>query len=195
MESNKKILLHACCGICSSYPISYLQDMGYDVVVYFYNPNIYPKEEYQRRLDAEKILCSHFNCELIIGEYEPEIYYDYVKGYENEPEKGARCDKCFELRLEAAAKLAKELNIEEFTTSMVISPHKDYEKLTTIGNYIAEKYSLKYLSTNFRKNDGFLKTNQISKSLNLYRQNYCGCKFANKKNNKISSICTMTEER
>lgn len=177
-NTDKKILLHACCGICSSYPISYLKDIGYDVVVYFYNPNIYPEEEYQKRLDAEKTLCEHFNCELVIGNYEPKIYYDYVKGLENEPEKGLRCDKCFELRLENSAKLARQMNIREFTTSMVISPHKNYEKLTQIGNRIAEKYDLRYLSTNFRKNDGFLKTNQISKSLNLYRQNYCGCKFA-----------------
>lgn len=176
--SNKKILLHACCGICSGYPISLLQDMGYSVIVYFYNPNIFPQEEYNTRLYAEKKLCAYFGCELIEGEYEPEIYYDYVKGLENEPEKGARCDKCFELRLLKAAEYAKEHNIDIFTTSMVISPHKNYEKLTAIGNKIAQEYDLKYLDTNFRKHDGFLKTNQISKSLNLYRQNYCGCKFA-----------------
>ncbi len=177
---SKKILLHACCGICSGYPISLLQDMGYSVVVYFYNPNIYPEQEYKKRLEAEKILCEHFACKLVIGEYEPDKYYDYVKGFENEPEKGLRCDKCFELRLRAAAILARELGIGEFTTSMIISPHKDYEKLTQIGEEIAKEFGLKYLSTNFRKQDGFLKTNNISKSLNLYRQNYCGCKFANK---------------
>lgn len=175
---SKKILLHACCAICSGYPISLLKDMGYSVIVYFYNPNIFPDTEYQKRLEAEKILCKHFDVELIIGDYTPSEYYEYVKGLEQEPEKGARCDKCFELRLTKTAELAKELGIPEFTTSMVISPHKNYEKLTQIGNAIAEKYSLKYLSTNFRKQDGFLKTNQISKSLNLYRQNYCGCKFA-----------------
>jgi len=176
--SNEKILLHACCSICSGYPISYLKDMGFSPVVYFYNPNIFPELEYQKRLDAQKVLCEHFGCELIIGKYEPEVYYEYVKGYENEPEKGARCDKCFELRLRAAADLAKKLNINKFTTSMVISPHKNYEKLTLIGTKIAQEYGLEYISTNFRKNDGFLKTNKISKSLNLYRQNYCGCKFA-----------------
>lgn len=176
--SNKKILLHACCGICSGYPISLLQDMGYSVVVYFYNPNIFPEEEYNKRLEAEKTLCQHFACELIVGEYEPQVYYDYVKGFENEPEKGLRCDRCFELRLTNSAKLAKQLWIDIFTTSMVISPHKNYEKLTKIGQQIAQEYELEYLSTNFRKQDGFLKTNQISKSLNLYRQNYCGCKFA-----------------
>lgn len=129
----------------------------------------------------KKILCAHFGCELIEGDYEPEIYYKTVEGLENEPEKGKRCDKCFELRLSNAAQKAKALGINEFTTSMVISPHKDYEKLTNIGERIVREYGLSYLSTNFRKNDGFLKTNQISKSLGLYRQNYCGCKFAQRK--------------
>ena len=177
---SKKILLHACCAICSGYPISLLKDMGYSVVVYFYNPNIYPLEEYEKRLEAQRILCSHFECELIVGEYEPDVYYNYVKGLENEPEKGLRCDKCFELRLRKSAELAKSLGIDEFTTSMVISPHKDYEKLTNIGQNIAQDLGLKYFSQNFRKQDGFLRTNQISKSLNLYRQNYCGCKFSRK---------------
>lgn len=181
--SNKKILLHACCGICSAYPISLLQDMGYTVIVYYYNPNIYPESEYQKRLEAEKTLCNHFNCELIEGKYEPDAYYETVKGLENEPEKGLRCDKCFELRLAKSARIAKEMGIREFTTSMVISPHKNYEKLTKIGNEIAKEYDLEYFSLNFRKNDGFLKTNQISRSLNLYRQNYCGCKFAKPKEN------------
>ena len=176
--SDKKILLHACCGICSSYPISLLKDMGYCVVVYFYNPNIYPAEEYKKRLEAERALCEHFNCELIEEEYEPAIYYDYIKGFENEPEKGKRCDKCFELRLNKTAQKAKELGINEFTTSIVISPHKNFDKISKIGESIALKYNLEYLSFNFRKKDGFLKTNQISKSLNLYRQNYCGCKYS-----------------
>jgi hypothetical protein len=176
--SKEKILLHACCGICSAYPISLLQDMGYDVIVYFYNPNIFPEDEYLKRLEAEKKLCEHFNCELIIGKYEPDIYYNFVKGLENEPEKGKRCDKCFELRLGKTAQLAKELNIKNFTTSIVISPHKNFDKLTEIGNAIGLEYDLNYLAKNFKKQDGFLKTNQISKSLNLYRQNYCGCKFA-----------------
>lgn len=176
--SKKQIILHACCGICSAYPISFLQDMGYSVIVYFYNPNIFPTEEYNKRLKAEETLCKYFNCELVVGDYEPNIYYDSVKGLESEPEKGLRCDVCFKLRLSKTAEFAKQRGISEFTTSMVISPHKNYEKLTAIGNEIAEKYGLIYNSTNFRKHDGFLKTNQISKSLNLYRQNYCGCKFA-----------------
>ena len=156
--------------------------MGYSVVAYFYNPNIFPLEEYQKRLEAEKTLCNHFGCELIVGEYEPELYYNVVKGLENEPEKGKRCDKCFELRLRGAAKRSKKLGIKEGDTVKILEWEFEwYEKLTAIGEKIAQEEDLIYLSTNFRKQDGFLKTNKISKELNLYRQNYCGCKFAMRK--------------
>ena len=176
-QPKNKILLHACCAICSGDPISLLKDMGYEVIVYFYNPNIYPKEEYEKRLNAERILCEYMNCELIEGDYNPEEFYKAAKGLEQEPEKGKRCDKCFELRLSKTADLAKQLNIKEFTTSIVISPHKNFEKLTRIGELTAQKYNLNYKAIDFKKQDGFLKTNNISKKLNLYRQNYCGCKF------------------
>ncbi|MBO6087282.1 epoxyqueuosine reductase QueH [bacterium] len=176
--AQNKIVLHACCGICSGYPISYLKDMGYEVVVYFYNPNIFPKEEYQKRLEAERILCAHFGVELVEAEYNQNEYYDFVKGLENEPEKGLRCDKCFELRLKKTAEYAKSNGIEQFTTSITISPHKNFDKLTKIGSDAAENTGVEYLSINFKKKDGFLKTNQIARELNLYRQYYCGCKFA-----------------
>ncbi len=179
MEQKKdKIVIHTCCAICSGYPISYLQDMGYQVYSYFYNPNIYPDTEYQKRLEAEEILCKHLGCELIVENYEPDKYFDYVKGLENEPEKGKRCDKCFEMRLIKTAEFAKANNIENFTTSIVISPHKSFAKLTSIGNEIAQKYNLNYLAIDFKKKDGFLKTNKLSRELGLYRQNYCGCKFS-----------------
>ena len=105
-----KILLHACCAICSGYPIMLLKEMGYDVVVYYYNPNIYPESEYLKRLEAEKILCKHLDVQLIEGEYNPEEFYEAAKGLENEPEKGARCDKCFTLRLSKTAELAQKLS-------------------------------------------------------------------------------------
>src|SRR5574344_115507 len=113
-----KILLHACCGICSGYPISLLKDMGYLVYVYYYNPNIYPEAEYERRLDAQRTLCKHFDCELIEGKYNTDVFYETVKGLECEPEGGKRCDKCFELRLKEAALVAKKYKIDNFTTSM-----------------------------------------------------------------------------
>ena len=180
-KTNNKILLHACCAICSAYPISLLKDMGYDVVVYFYNPNIHPQDEYSKRLDAEKTLCKHFGVELVVGEYDTQNYYDSVKGFENEPEKGLRCDKCFELRLKKSAKIAKELGISKFTTSIVISPHKNFAKLSEIGNKIANEENVEFVAIDFKKKDGFLKTNKISKDLELYRQNYCGCKFSKPK--------------
>lgn len=177
MGSNR-ILLHSCCAICSSYPVSYLKDAGYDVVVYFYNPNIYPTEEYSKRLEAQRTLCEHFQVELIEEIYEQNEFFEYTKGLENEPEKGLRCDKCFELRLNKTAQKAKELGIEKFTTSIVISPHKNFKKLAQIGEVIANKHNLSFEAIDFKKKDGFLKTNQIANSLSLYRQNYCGCKFS-----------------
>ena len=177
-KDNSKILLHACCGICSSYPVSFLKDAGYEVIVYFYNPNIYPDTEYQKRLEAEKTLCENFGVELIVEEYNQEEFFDYVKGFETEPEKGLRCDKCFELRLMKTASKAKELGIDNFTTSIVISPHKNFQKLSKIGEEIASKTGINFLAIDFKKKDGFLKTNKIANSLSLYRQNYCGCKFS-----------------
>ncbi len=177
-KEDSNLLLHACCGICSAYPVSFLKDAGYNVIVYFYNPNIFPDTEYQKRLEAEKTLCSHFGVDLIEEEYNQEEFFGYVKGFENEPEKGLRCDRCFELRLSKTAEKAKELRIKNFTTTIVISPHKNFQKLSAIGEEIAAKTGLTFLSIDFKKKDGFLKTNKIANSLSLYRQNYCGCKFS-----------------
>ena len=178
LDKNKKIVLHACCAICSGYPVSYLKDAGYRVVVYFYNPNIYPHEEYVRRLAAQKTLCKAMNVEFVEAEYVPEEFYTAALGLESEPEKGKRCDKCFELRLRKTAEFAKSLGVEEFTTSITISPHKNFTKLSQIGEQIAAEYGLKFEAVDFKKKDGFLKTNQISRELGLYRQNYCGCEFS-----------------
>ena len=176
-NADSKILLHACCAICSAYPVSFLKEAGYQVVVYFYNPNIHPEEEYYRRLEAQRTLCRHFGVELIEESYEPDKFFEHVKGFENEPEKGLRCDKCFFLRLEKTAQKAKDLGIKNFTTSIVISPHKNFKKLSSIGENIANQYGLNFEAIDFKKKDGFLKTNKIANSLSLYRQNYCGCKF------------------
>lgn len=172
------ILLHACCAICSGYPISLLKEMGYSVVVYFCNPNLDSQEEFERRLEAQRTLCNYFGVELIVEEYNHQEYLDYVKGLEQEPERGSRCDKCIELRLLKTAQKAKELGIGEFTTSLVISPHKNFQKISAIGTGVGKFLALKYLPLDFKKKDGFLKTNQISRELGLYRQNYCGCEFA-----------------
>ena len=152
--------------------------MGYRVISYFYNPNIYPESEYLKRLEAEKILCAHLGCELVEEIYNPDEFYAAAKGLEAEPEKGIRCDKCFELRLRKTAEFATKMGINKFTTSIVISPHKSFQKLSRIGENISKEFNLEYLAIDFKKKDGFLKTNKLSKELNLYRQNYCGCKFS-----------------
>lgn len=177
VKMDKKILLHACCAICAGYPIEKLLEEGYSPVVFFSNDNIDTEDEFETRKNALIKLCEHFNVKYIIDDYSPNLYLDKIKGLEDEPERGNRCDSCIYLRLEKSSQKAKELGIKEFTTTLVISPHKDYDKITAIGKTF-ENTSLKYIGINFKKQDGFLKTNRISKELNLYRQNYCGCKFA-----------------
>lgn len=178
VQNENKILLHACCGICSGYPISLLKELGYSPLVYFCNPNLDTLDEFERRLEAQKSVCEYFNVDLIVEKYSQEEYLDYIIGYENEPEKGSRCDKCMELRLRKTGIKAKELGIKEFTTSLSVSPHKNFKKILVIGQSIAKDYELEFAPFDFKKKDGFLKTNILSKELGLYRQNYCGCKFA-----------------
>ena len=132
-NTNKKILIHACCGICSGYPISLLKEMGYEPVVYFCNSNLDTKEEYERRLEAQKVVCMYHWVDLIAEEYRHEDFLEKVRGLEKEPERGKRCDICIKMRLSAAVSKAKELGIKYFTTSLVISPHKNFAKITEIG--------------------------------------------------------------
>ena len=175
---NNKILLHSCCAVCSAYPIQYLLQNGYEPIVYFCNPNIDTKCEFDKRLFAQEILCKYFNVKLIVEEYNHDEYLKFVLGLEHEPEKGKRCENCFRLRLSRAKEKAEELLIKEFTTSLAISPHKNFEQIAKIGESVANNDFTKFIAINFRKNDGFLKTNKIVNELGLYRQNYCGCEFA-----------------
>ena len=177
-QKNNKILIHACCGICSGYPISLLKEMEYEPIVYFCNPNLDTDEEFIRRLEAQKTVCKYHKVELLAENYKHEDFLNYTKGLENEPERGKRCDKCIELRLRQAGEKAKSLGIHTFTTSLPISPHKDFKKISEIGERIAKELEITYLSLDFKKKDGFLKTNKLSRELNIYRQNYCGCEFS-----------------
>lgn len=180
LKENRKILIHSCCAICSGHPIKLLKELGYEPISYFFNPNIQPQEEYQKRLEAQKKLCNKLGCELIIENYTPESFEKISIGLENEPEKGRRCIKCFELRLNQTAQKALELDIDLFTTSIVISPHKDFKLISQIGKTISEIYAINYLDIDFKKQDGFLKSNNLAKELGLYRQNYCGCLYSKK---------------
>lgn len=177
-ENKEKVLLQACCGICSAYPIEHLRELGYEPAAYFFNPNIQPEEEYEKRLEAQKKLCKDLDCELIVEEYNPKMFEIVSFGLEEEPEGGDRCKKCFELRLTKTAEKAKELGIKHFTTSIVISPHKNHELISKLGKEISQKYEVDYLGIDFKKKDGFLKSNKKAKELDLYRQNYCGCLYS-----------------
>lgn len=177
-NQENKILIHACCGICSGYPISFLKEIGYSPVVYFCNPNIDSEEEFERRLNAQKVVCMYHWVDMLVEEYRHEEFLNSVKGLENEPERGKRCEECIRLRLQATAEKAKKLGIAKFTTSLVISPHKNFEMISKIGTDVSG--GLEFIAIDFKKKDGFLKTNRLSKELGIYRQNYCGCEFAKK---------------
>ena len=159
----EKILLHACCAPCASYPLLKLKEDNKKAVVFFYNPNIYPLEEYNiRRIELEKY-CKKLGVEYLEGDYDTENYYSAVNGLEKEPEKGLRCDKCFYLRLLKTAQKARELNINSFTTTLSVSPHKNSKKIFEIGDMIAQQTGVEFLKYDFKKQDGFKISRQIAK--------------------------------
>ena len=176
-----KLLLHACCAPCSSYCLEYLSQY-FEIVLFYFNPNISLKEEYEYRLEEEKRLISlmEFKNPVTIVEstYNPKEFFEAVKGLENEPEGGKRCAECFKLRLKATAEKAKELNADYFTTTLTISPLKNAQLLNTIGEAYAEEYGVKWLYSDFKKKEGYKRSIILSKKYNLYRQDYCGCVFS-----------------
>ena len=176
----EKILLHACCAVCMAYPIEVLKE-NYEPVVFFCNPNIYPEEEYLRRRDELIKYCEEKGFEYIIDNYEPEKWYAFVQGYEKESEKGLRCNKCFEYRLNKTAQKAKVLGINFFTTTLSVSPHKVSKNIFEQGKNAAIAYGVEFVEKDFKKQNGFLKTMEIAKKNNFYRQQYCGCEFSIRK--------------
>lgn len=183
-QKRRKILLHSCCAPCSTSVIERLSEF-YDITVLYYNPNIYPEEEYLRR-KAEQIRFIHIlnkayselNVSFLDCDYEAEKFYEAVKGLEREPEGGARCPVCFKLRLEKTAKLAKALDFDLIGTTLTVSPHKDAELINSIGEVLQNIYDIHFLKANFKKNDGYKRSIELSRQLDIYRQNYCGCEFA-----------------
>lgn len=173
-----KVVLHACCAVCSAYPIELLREMDYEPILYFFNPNIYPIEEYERRLSELVRYADKKNVELVIEKQNPQNWYDFISGLENEPEKGKRCNRCFEYRLIFTAVKAIKLGIDTFTTTLTVSPHKDSKVIFKIAKDIALTHNLKFLEIDFKKRNGFLNTMKIAKEENFYRQNYCGCEFS-----------------
>ena len=175
------LLLHVCCAPCSSYCLEYLSEY-FDITVFYYNPNISLKEEYEYRLSEEKRLISLMKfknpVKIVDSRYEPKEFFDAVKGFENEPEGGKRCMECFRLRLNAAAQKAKELKADYVTTTLTISPLKNAQALNTIGCECAEKYGVSWLYSDFKKREGYKRSIVLSNEYKLYRQNYCGCVFS-----------------
>ena len=185
-----KLLLHACCAPCSSYCLEYLSQY-FEIILYYFNPNISLKEEYDYRLEEEKRLISLMEFKnpvtIVYSTYNPKEFFNAVKGLENEPEGGKRCAECFKLRLKATAKKAKELNVDYFSTTLTISPLKNAQLLNSIGEAFAKEYEVAWLYSDFKKKEGYKRSIVLSKKYNLYRQDYCGCVF--------SKVCAENNSR
>lgn len=178
LDGKKKLLLHSCCAPCSSYCITYLKDY-FDITILYYNPNIEPIEEYNKRKEEQIRLCNIFGIKVMDCDYDNAIYHETVKGLENEIEGGKRCFKCYELRMRKTASLAK--NFDYFGTTLTISPLKNSNKINEIGLMLEKEYSVKYLLSDFKKKEGYKKSILLSKEYNLYRQNFCGCIYSKPK--------------
>ena len=183
------LFLHSCCAPCSSYVLEYLSRY-FQITVFYYNPNIWPEEEYRKRAEEQKQFIRRFRQDMSDEEklchpitflevdYEKERFYQTVKGLEEIPEGGERCFRCYELRLREAAQHAEKLGMDYFTTTLSISPLKNAEKLNEIGERLAEEYGVSYLVSDFKKKNGFKRSTELSGMYGMYRQDYCGCVFS-----------------
>ncbi len=176
-----RLLLHSCCGPCSTYCIQTLAEY-FEVTVFYYNPNIYPPEEYHMRVNEQQRFINEFPTKnpvhFVEGRYDTERFYDMARGMEDVPEGGERCFKCYRLRLEESAAYAKKNDFDFFTTTLSISPLKNAQKLNEIGRNLENEYKVRYLFSDFKKKEGYKKSTEISKQYNMYRQYYCGCVFS-----------------
>lgn len=176
-----KLLLHACCAPCSSYVLEYLS--GYfEITIYYYNPNIHPKNEYIRRINELKKFLTEFKpknkVNLVEETYNSLEYFNEIKGLETLGEKSERCYKCYKLRMEKAVEYAKNNNFDYFTTTLSISPYKKSDWINEIGRGLEQKYNVKYLYADFKKKNGYKRSLELSKEYGLYRQDYCGCIYS-----------------
>lgn len=191
LDGRKKLLLHACCAPCSSYVLEYLTEY-FDISVFYYNPNISPYPEYEKRISELKRLMREMplsgKTDFIDGKYDPESFIAVADGLEQLPEGGERCFRCYRLRMEEAAKTALEQGFDYFTTTLSISPHKNAEKINEIGQELEQKYGIRYLYADFKKRDGYKRSIQLSHEYGLYRQNYCGCIYSKAAAEKQKSL-------
>lgn len=172
-----KLLLHICCATCAAYVLKELEE-DYDVTAYYYNPNIYPEKEYKIRFVEAKKFCEKNNINFIEECPDQDRWFELTKGHEKDPERGDRCTICYGMRLQKTAQYAKKYGFDYFGTDLSISPHKDANRLNSIGNKLSDSMNIKYLEANFKKKDGFKKAMNISRCENFYRQDYCGCKYS-----------------
>lgn len=177
LDYRPKLLLHSCCGPCSSSVLELLTKY-FDIDLYYFNPNIYPEDEYIKRKDEQIKLLKKLNIKLIPTDYDYSIYQKKIKGLENESEGGLRCKECIKYRMEEAFKYAKDNSYEYVTTTLSVSPHKNSKMINEIGYELEDKYKVKYLFSDFKKQDGYKRSIELSKKYNLYRQNYCGCQYS-----------------
>lgn len=183
-ETLKRLFLHSCCAPCSSYCLEYLCKY-FAITVFYYNPNISFEEEYQKRVEEQKRLIAAYNAEgkgypieIVEGDYIPDDFYQMAKGYENCPEGGERCFRCFDLRLRKTAIEAKNAGFDYFATTLTISPLKNAAKINEIGASLAEEYGIEWLPSDFKKKNGYKRSIELSAEYGLYRQDYCGCVFS-----------------
>lgn len=174
-----KILLHVCCAPCSTHVIEELKK-EHEITPYFYNPNIEPVLEYEKRLRAAEEYAEKLGLKLIVSDYENLQWHESVRGLEQEPEGRKRCSKCFELRLRKTAEFAGQNGFDSFTTTLTVSPFKDAGLINAIGKRIGEDLGVMFLERDFKKKDGYMNSVKLSKENNLYRQHYCGCLFSKK---------------
>ena len=197
-ERVPKLLLHSCCAPCSSYVLEYLSEYFKITVLYYnpnispkeeYNPNIYPESEYTKRIWEQQKLIDELPAKhpisFMAGPYDKERFYEMASGLEHVKEGGARCMKCYELRLREAAKIAKNAGFDYFTTTLSISPLKKAERLNEIGQRLGEEYEVEYLLSDFKKKNGYKRSIELSKIYGLYRQDYCGCEFSMENRDKM----------
>jgi hypothetical protein len=191
------LLLHSCCAPCSSYVLEYLSQF-FAITVLYYNPNIYPEEEYYRRVAEQKRLIEQMPLShpvrLIEGRFDSREFYEAVRGLEQIPEGGARCHACFRLRLEEAARIASEGGFDYFTTTLTISPLKNAAVLNEIGEALAKQYQITWLPSDFKKKEGYKRSIALSAEYDLYRQDYCGCVFSKRERENAAHAKAVASE-
>lgn len=192
IPNKKKLLLHACCAPCSTAVLERISEY-FDITIFFYNPNITEKEEYEKRLNEIENFVKNINnknIKVLRGKYNPKDFFDIAAGLENEKERGKRCYKCYELRLRETAKVAEELKFDFFTTTLSISPYKNSKWLNEIGERLNSEYTPTYLYADFKKKNGYKRSIELSQKYGLYRQDYCGCIYSKKERDLTKKLYT-----